>query len=308
MALRSDLFKNDPVLEACRTSDASHITPGAVGNHVAKIQTALSTLDNVTIDPGELATKKYGPSTAAAVLAFKKKRSIINRSYQSQADNIVGKMTIQKMDDELFGGTGSHAAMIDEAFNQSRQSLRGVQRILQKLERDIVEVNRQEEPQKSVALAALLQAHARDILVLSKRLLVSADPLSREFRDALQKVQDLIRRNLAEPKTIVDHGSTGRCDPAIHGGIPFAATQRTDPNPRVSVCTPFFSSSRDLQRDVITHEYFHLLGLADRHVVTTNDALTNANTIAQVVAFLHDRFRQRNSDGNEPSIPPLPSP
>jgi len=39
-----------------------------------------------------------------------------------------------------------------------------------------------------------------------------------------------------------------------------------------------------------------------------NDGLTNANTIAQIVAFLYDRFRQRNSDSNEAALPPLPAP
>jgi hypothetical protein len=45
--------------------------------------------------------KKYGPSTARAVLTFKRARNIINRSYQTQADDIVGKMTIAELDKEL---------------------------------------------------------------------------------------------------------------------------------------------------------------------------------------------------------------
>jgi hypothetical protein len=35
-------------------------------------------------------------------LAYKTKRKIVNRAYQSQADNIVGKMTIRSLDDELL--------------------------------------------------------------------------------------------------------------------------------------------------------------------------------------------------------------
>ena len=88
----------------------------------------------------------------------------------------------------------------------------------------------------------------------------------------------------------------------------FAATSAGESDPKVSVCDPFFEAAADLQRDVITHEYFHLSGLGDHAVPTTADALTNANTIAQIVAFLFDRFRQANSDGNEPAIPPLPAP
>jgi hypothetical protein len=55
-----------------------------------------------TIDISELHEGRYGPSTAAAVLAFKRKRQIINYSYQTKADDIVGKMTIAAMDRELL--------------------------------------------------------------------------------------------------------------------------------------------------------------------------------------------------------------
>jgi hypothetical protein len=71
---------------------------GATGDHVWKIQMALILLDGLKIDSGELAAKSYGPSTAAAVLAFKSERNIINTSYQTQADDIVGKMTIAALD------------------------------------------------------------------------------------------------------------------------------------------------------------------------------------------------------------------
>ena len=37
----------------------------------------------------------------AAVLAFKKKRKIINRAYAQQGDDIVGKMTIKALDDDM---------------------------------------------------------------------------------------------------------------------------------------------------------------------------------------------------------------
>jgi hypothetical protein len=102
IGLRSKLFRGDPKLEACLIRDSAHVTQGALGDHVAKIHAALSTLDGPSIDPDELSTKKYGPSTAAAVLAFKTKRKIINFSYQNQADTIVGKMTIAALDREML--------------------------------------------------------------------------------------------------------------------------------------------------------------------------------------------------------------
>jgi hypothetical protein len=102
MGLEADLFKDDPKLQACLTEDAAHVTQGTVGDHVSKIQTALVLLDNLRIDAGEIAAKRYGPSTAAAVLKFKEKRAIINRAYQTRADNIVGKMTIAALDREML--------------------------------------------------------------------------------------------------------------------------------------------------------------------------------------------------------------
>jgi peptidoglycan hydrolase-like protein with peptidoglycan-binding domain len=101
MPLSSNLFKNNHRLQSCAVSDSAHVTPGSAGDFVHLIQLALEDLDGLTIDPAELAASRYGPSTAAAVLAFKKKRKIVNHAYQSTEDDIVGKMTIAAMDKEL---------------------------------------------------------------------------------------------------------------------------------------------------------------------------------------------------------------
>jgi peptidoglycan hydrolase-like protein with peptidoglycan-binding domain len=101
MALRSKLFRDDSRLQNCLNHDAAHVMPGTVGTHVQKIQAAVIKLDGTAIEPSELALGRYGHSTAAAVLQYKQKRGIVNRSYQSKADNIVGKMTIAALDQEL---------------------------------------------------------------------------------------------------------------------------------------------------------------------------------------------------------------
>ena len=54
-----------------------------------------------TSPAASLASSSYGPSTKAAVLAYKTRRQIINRSYQSTPDAIVGKMTIASLDAEV---------------------------------------------------------------------------------------------------------------------------------------------------------------------------------------------------------------
>jgi peptidoglycan hydrolase-like protein with peptidoglycan-binding domain len=98
MGLQSRFFQGIPELEAAAVTDSAHILLGAVGDHVAAIQEALVVLDGANINRGELDTERYGPSTADAVLQYKRKRGIINRSYQNQADNIVGKMTMAALD------------------------------------------------------------------------------------------------------------------------------------------------------------------------------------------------------------------
>jgi hypothetical protein len=101
MPLNSKLFQGDAALQACQVSDAAHLVPGARGPHVKKVQQALTALDGALISGDETTAGLYGKTTAAAVLAYKQKRSIINRSYQTVADNIVGKMTITRLDQEV---------------------------------------------------------------------------------------------------------------------------------------------------------------------------------------------------------------
>lgn len=111
MALQSQLFRGDVKLEAAAVSDPAHIVPGASGPHVGKIQRALVQLDGA----GIAQDSSYGPATAAAVSAFKKKRQILNT--QGQIDAIVGKKTIAALDREMLlketggGGGGSRGRL-----------------------------------------------------------------------------------------------------------------------------------------------------------------------------------------------------
>jgi peptidoglycan hydrolase-like protein with peptidoglycan-binding domain len=98
MVLQSQLFPGDTKLEAAAVSDPAHILQGAKGPHVGKIQFALIELDDADITQDSI----YGPETAAAVLTYKQKRNIVNRSIQTKADNIVGKMTVASLDREMF--------------------------------------------------------------------------------------------------------------------------------------------------------------------------------------------------------------
>ncbi len=102
MPLSSRLFHGVIALETCLTNDQAHVTPGAQGDHVRLIQRALIMLGDKTIPTTEYVAGLYGPRTAAAVLDYKKRRSIINASYQTTPDNIVGKMTIASLDRDVL--------------------------------------------------------------------------------------------------------------------------------------------------------------------------------------------------------------
>jgi len=102
MALKSITFSDDKRLQACLVDDSAHLTLNVHGDFVGKVQAALIYLDNLTIDQKELDTQTYGRSTADAVLAYKRKRKIVNHSYQTHEDEIVGKMTIKSLDDEML--------------------------------------------------------------------------------------------------------------------------------------------------------------------------------------------------------------
>ena len=261
---------------------------------------------------------KYGQETYQAVLAFQQR---VFRTQSSEWDGRVGKNTLAKMDSLLPVGPApvpptpvppvDNSVVIAQAKNRSRASLAVVLRRMQAFEAAIQDADRLDGNNKIVALAALGRGFARDIAIVADKLKTQSDPLSAEFRAALASARQLVQSNIGATSGIIDEKATGRCDPTQFNppGVPFAATRRTDPDPRVSVCTPFFAQNDDMKRDVITHEFFHLLGLADMKAInSTADALNDANTVAQVVAYMHDRTRTR--DSSNLSQPPVsyPSP
>ena len=100
-------------LSACLASDPQHITPRQTGDHVRAIQDALTILGQRLPDLGlpsiTDASGFYGDDlslpgcTANVVLKYKTKRDI-SRPGQ-QIDNIVGRMTITQLDDDLLRST-----------------------------------------------------------------------------------------------------------------------------------------------------------------------------------------------------------
>jgi peptidoglycan hydrolase-like protein with peptidoglycan-binding domain len=262
---------------------------------------------------------KYGNETYQAV--FKLQQQVFPKQ-SGEWDGRVGKNTLAKMDAMLPVATAPAPSVpapppvdkrkvMGDARTRSVASLRVVVMRMQNLEVAIERADKLDGLNKIVAIKNLATGFARDMAIIADKLRTRPDPLSKEFRAALGSAKGLLQRNLTATSGIVDEGATGRCAPTNFSppAVPFAATQRSDPDPRVSACTPFFAQNDDMKRDVITHEFFHLLGLADmRSINSTADALNDANTVAQVVAYMHDRNRIEDSSGMSRPAVPYPTP
>jgi peptidoglycan hydrolase-like protein with peptidoglycan-binding domain len=319
MALQSQLFRGDPKLEAAAVSDPAHIVPGAMGEHVRKIQQALIQLEGAAIDPDGV----YGPATAAAVLAYKQKRNIVNRSYQTQADNIVGKMTIAALDKEMLKKEGeanppiclfrlgglapvsvsarldlvaaptppspSELTVMNKAFQESRRTLQDTLKALTDLQKAVLAaIAKQTSP-------SLTQDQQKVLVAVVRWLLVAPTDLP-GVSAAITSANALIVRNL-NIRT-----SAGAVPPLLRNiGATFHAQAdgwiNTDLG--VSCGDQFFRDGPNCQRDVLTHEWFHLVSVnhgAGRNakgevvsvprasVTTTQNALDSADHLAQLVS------------------------
>jgi hypothetical protein len=212
-ALEHPLFKDNTRLQSCLHHDKDHVQFGDVGDFVFAIQMALMTVDRLAIDPVEVQGRSFGDSTRKAVVKYKDKRKIINFSYEQGVDPIVGKMTIERLDDDLLGRKHTsnpltdpgEPARIAAVLNRERPAVtRIVDRSIALLRelRDAI-ARRNEEP------GTLLQFEAKNPLVM--------DALRRfcgmSFREDSGVVEDLLQQyeafkfklpNLASDQKAID--------------------------------------------------------------------------------------------------------
>jgi hypothetical protein len=100
--LISELFRDSERLQTCVHVPEEHIVPGSQGDHVGLIQQALMRLGVAVISATEILAQRFGNSTVQAVRRFKgPPRNVINRAYQNTPDDIVGQMTIDRLDTEM---------------------------------------------------------------------------------------------------------------------------------------------------------------------------------------------------------------
>ena len=104
------------------------------------------------------------------------------------------------------------------------------------------------------------------------------------------KYQRLVRRDDA-----FCNMNEATAKPPIVSGSSWAWSSINDPNAGTKLCKKWFSSCPECQRDVLTHEFFHQLGLVhmlevtgkkDRFFLTPDESLNDANEMAQLVSYI----------------------
>jgi hypothetical protein len=315
MPSQSKLFKGDQRLEACLIHDSAHITPGTVGEHVGRIQTALATIDGSVIQASEISAMAYGPSTTTAVLAFKRKRQIINYSYETQVDNIVGKMTIAALDLEvltreqptapycvIYACPHHHFLMAKVSAPAAAPSSGVVHATdVQIMQRSYI------ESQWSLAFAGPLL----DGLIVG----ITAHNLNSKDKAVFKAVVRWLKVDPKDPIAAMPAitaarrlmlracgmKTSARLDPPlarVPGATFITSSVVGNVDRGIDFGDDFFKRKGPrCRRDVVTHECFHMLGVHHggqpligpddpSKITTTTQALDDANSLAQLVAQL----------------------
>jgi hypothetical protein len=240
--LRSQLFHGDRRLERCAVNHAHHVTPGTTGDFVSKIQEALVILDDAILTGTEVSDRRYGTSTAEAVLAYKTARDIVNRSYQRTADNIVGIMTITRMDSEMAAMEARMPEMIERArlgaFQRTFSAFMQVAGI---------------GPPPPTGRPDPNLANRIRTRNLARTIFNNLNPDMDDIGDVLGDMKNRI----ASPNTPFDRAHFP--DPRCGGRSGFVVGNRIP----IFLCPRFFGGSDEQRIRTIVHEAAHLTGIGD---------------------------------------------
>ena len=322
MALKSRLLSGNSRLEDCAVRDPAHVTRGDRGAHVSLIQAALNALDNA----GLATDGVYGGGTAAAVLRFKQKRNIINRAYQSKPDDIVGKMTIAAMDEELARkdadivciyvmksgvaaalpkqptrssafaireGSPNTAANTEDlalqtARNRSIESLRTVIKMFQDLQQAIV--------RSRLPFGGPLSDQHKKLLEVAGRWLCFNPGAPVRALPTIAAAVSLMQKNIAVKNGKGLPPGLRRTPGLAAFGLVTGGSGEIDNG--VECGNSFFNfGGPNCHRDVMTHEFFHFLNVGHGggagmeptprdRITTTRQALDSADNLAQMIAEL----------------------
>lgn len=240
--LQSQLFRGNTRLERCAVNNADHVTPGSRGDFVSKIQEALVILDDALFTGTDVSTQHYGASTAEAVLAYKTARDIVNRSYQRTADNIVGIMTIARMDSEMVAMETAMPGMIERA------RLGGFQRTFAAF-MQVAGIGPPPPPGRGDPnLANRLRTRA-----LAMEIFDNPNPDMDDIGDTLGDMKNRI----AAPTVPIEHAHFP--DPRCGSRSAFVVGNRIP----IFLCPRFFGGSDEQRIRTMVHESAHLTGIGD---------------------------------------------
>ena len=238
--LRSELFRGNARLQGCAVSHSQHVVQGDRGDFVSKIQEALVMLDGAVITGDEVPTQTYGPSTADAVLEYKSARDIINRSYQTTADNIVGIMTINRLDTEV----AALEALMPEMIRRTR--LAAFQRTFAAFMR-VVGIGPPPPPNRPDPNAE----NRRQARLVAIDIFNNPNP---DMDDIGSGLGDM-RNRLVNPA--LDRGHFP--DPRVGNRSAFVVGNRVP----IFLCPRFFNGGDEGRIRTFVHESAHLIGIGD---------------------------------------------
>lgn len=298
--LKSVRFAGNPRLQLAAANNPT-LKAGEQGTAVALVQQTLADFGYklpVTFAKGS-ADGIYGQETTAAVWKFQKDQKFPPSGW----DGIAGRDTLGRMDALLIaagGGAGGGVALpymptagavptvgakpgeraeaMAKAVSSSKMVVPFALAKLVELEAHIT-VN----PMFSMKT----RAHFQPTLDALDRWL-KVRPGDPNFAKNVTRARKLVGDNLAMVSSVGYQDATG--PDCKKGGFAWATVGRPDLG--VRCCDAFFSSGPNCRRDVITHEFFHLLGAnhggASRATQSTEEAFDSADDLAQMVSELFD--------------------
>ncbi|GAB4226255.1 MAG: hypothetical protein Kow00121_54430 [Elainellaceae cyanobacterium] len=200
-------------------------------------------------------------------------------------------------------GLTSDQQLINNALSASQTSLANAIAALKSLETGII------------SGLFVPELHRRTLDAVKDRLKVT--PTHNQFLITIQEAQKLMSKNL---KCQSQYSHLVRRDEPFcqkHGET-WAWSFINNPQGGIHLCRSWFNTCMECQRDVITHEFFHLVGLKDmvdptgrepntkrdRMVLTPSESLRDANEMAQLVSHittgLTDACHKFNLDPTKP--------
>lgn len=238
--LRSKLFRGNKRLEACAVNHAQHVVRNNTGDFVSKIQEALVILDDAIIMGNEVSVQTYGASTAKCVLDYKTKRNIVNRAYQTAPDEIVGIMTITKMDEEMAKLEAEMPEMIRRARVAAFQ--RTFAAFMQVAGIGPATPDKRENP----ATGNLIRARNLAIPIFN-----DPNPNMTDIGDTLGDMKNRIALPPVEQAHFPDPRCGNRAGFVVGNRIP------------IFLCPRFFGGSEESRIRTFVHEAAHLTGIGD---------------------------------------------